>query len=45
MIIHKTLHLRDDIDRLYVSREEEGRGLTKTEDSVDISKITLKKKS
>ena len=26
MTSHKALHLRDDIDRLYVSRKEGGRG-------------------
>ena len=30
--MHKTLHLRDDVDRLYVSRKEGGRGLTNIED-------------
>ena len=29
------MHLRDDVDRLYVSRREGGRGLTSIEDSVD----------
>ena len=37
MTMHKALHLRDNVDRLYVSREEGGRGLTSTEDSVDAS--------
>ena len=37
MIIHKALHPRDDVDRLYVSREEGGRGLASIEDSVDAS--------
>ena len=37
MTMHKTLHLRDDIDRLYVSRKERGRGLASIEDSVDAS--------
>ena len=36
--MHKAQHLRDDIDRLFVSRKEGGRGLTSTEDSVDVSK-------
>ena len=36
--MHKALHPRDDVDRLYVSRKEEGRGLTSIEDSVDTSK-------
>ena len=35
MTMHKALHPRDDIDRLYVSRKEGGRGLTSIEDSVD----------
>ena len=38
MTIHQALHSRDDVDRLYVSREEEGRGLASIEDSVDASK-------
>ena len=33
--MHKALHPRDDIDRLYVSRKERGRGLARIEDSVD----------
>ena len=37
MIIYKTLHPYDDVDRRYVSRKEGGRGLTSTEDSVDVS--------
>ena len=37
MTIHKALHHRDDVDRLYVSRKGEGRGLAGTEDSVDSS--------
>ena len=35
--MHKALHPRDDIDRLYVSRKERERGLTNIEDSVDAS--------
>ena len=35
MTMHKALHTRDDVDRLYVSRKEGGRGLTSIEDSVD----------
>ena len=34
MTMHKALHPRDDIDRLYVSRKEGGRGLASIEDSV-----------
>ena len=37
MTMHKALHPRDDIGRLYVSRKEKGRGLTSIEDSVDVS--------
>ena len=33
----KALRPRDDVDRLYVSRKEGGRGLTSIEDSVDAS--------
>ena len=35
--MHKALHPRDDVDRLYVSRKEGGRGLTSIEDRVDAS--------
>ena len=37
MTMHKTLHTRDDVDRLYVLRKEGGRGLASIEDSVDTS--------
>ena len=37
MTMHKALHSRDDVDRLYVSRKEGGRGLASIEDSVDAS--------
>ena len=37
MTMHKALHPRDDVDRLYVSRKEGGRGLASIEDSVDTS--------
>ena len=37
MMMHKSLHPREDIDRLYVSRKEGGRGLASIEDSVDAS--------
>ena len=33
--MHKTLHPRDDVDKLYVSRQEGGRGLRSIEESVD----------
>ena len=35
MTMHKALHPRDDVDRLYVSRKEGGRGLASIEDTVD----------
>ena len=37
MTMHKALHLRDDVDRLYVPRKEGGRGLPSIEDTVDKS--------
>ena len=37
MTMHKALHPRDDVDRLYVSRKEGGRGLDSIEDTVDAS--------
>ena len=37
MTMHKALHPRDDVDRLYVSRKEGGSGLASSEDSVDAS--------
>ena len=40
--MHKALHPRDDVDRLYVSRKEGGRGLDSIEDSVDASIQRLK---
>ena len=36
-LMHKALHPRDSVDRLYVSRKEGGRGLASIEDSVDTS--------
>ena len=36
-MMHKALHPRDDIERLYVPRKEGGRGLTTIQDSVDAS--------
>ena len=35
--MHKELHPRDDVDRLYVPRKEGGSGLASIEDSVDAS--------
>ena len=37
MTMHKTLHPWDDVERLYVSRKDGGRGLASIEDSVDAS--------
>ena len=37
MTMHKALHPRDDVDRLYGSRKEGGRGLASIEDNVDAS--------
>ena len=37
MTMHKALHPRHDVDRLYVSRKEGGRGLASIEDNVDAS--------
>ena len=37
MIMHKALHPRDDVDRLYVPRKGEGRGLVSIKDSVETS--------
>ena len=42
MTTHKALHPRDDVDRLYVSRKEGGRGLASIEDIVDASIQRLK---
>ena len=37
MTMHKALDPRDDVDRLYVSRKQGGRGLASIEDTVDAS--------
>ena len=37
MNMHKALHPRDDVDRLFVSRKEGGRVLASIKDSVDAS--------
>ena len=37
MTMHKAVHSIDDVERLYVSRKEGGRGLANIEDSVDSS--------
>ena len=41
MTMHKTLHPRDDVDSLYVSRREGRRGLASIENSVDASRERL----
>ena len=41
MTMHKTLHLRDDVDSPYVSRKVGGRGLASIENSVDASRQQL----
>ena len=35
--MHKALHPRDDVDRLYLSRKEGGIGLARIKDSMDAS--------
>ena len=35
--MHKELHPRDDVERLYISRNDGGRGLASNQDSVDTS--------
>ena len=42
MTMHKALHSRDDIDRLYVLRKAGGRGLANSEDSIVASIQQLK---
>ena len=37
MMMHKELHPRNDVDRLYVSSKEGGKGLDSIEDSIDAS--------
>ena len=37
MTIHKALNPREDVDSVYVSRKEGGRGLASIEDSFDAS--------
>ena len=44
MTMHKALHPRDVVDRLYVLRKEGGRGLVSIEDSADVSIQRLKDK-
>ena len=37
MTIHKAWHPREEVNRLYVSRKERGRGVASNEDSLDAS--------
>ena len=37
MTMHKSLHPRDEVDRLHVPRREGGRGIASIEDSVNTS--------
>ena len=37
MMLHKALHSREDVDKLYMLRKEGGRGLAHIQDSVDAS--------
>ena len=41
MTMHKALHPRDDIERLYLPRKERGRAHTSTEDSDETSILRL----
>ena len=41
MTMHKALHIRDDDDRLYVSRKEGGKELISIEDSIDASILLI----
>ena len=44
IIMHKALHTRNDIDRLYMSRKERGRGLASMQDSINANTRRLNKK-
>ena len=41
MMLHKALHLKDNVDRMYVTIKG-GRGLTSTEECVDVATRDLK---
>ena len=43
MTMHKALDPRDDVDRLYVSRKEGGRGLVSIEESIQRLKDYIQK--
>ena len=42
MMMHKALHPVDDIDRLYMSKQEGERGLTNIEENMDASRQGLR---
>ena len=41
--MHKALHPKSNVDRLYISRKEGGRGFFSVEDTVETSKIGLER--
>ncbi len=41
LTMHKRLHPRSDVDRLYISRKEGGRGLLNVEHTVNLARIGL----
>ena len=43
MTMHKALHPKSNVDRLYISRNEGGRGLISVEDTIETSKIGLER--
>ena len=43
MRMHKALYLRDDVDRLYVSRKEGGRGFASIEDCINAKNKKIRK--
>ena len=42
MTMHKAVHPKSNVDRLYISRNEGGRGLFSIEDTIETSKTGLK---
>ena len=43
MTMHKALHPKSNVDRLYISRNEGDRGLLSVEDTIETSKIGLER--
>ena len=43
MTMHKALHPKSNVDRLYISQNEGGRGLLSVEDTIEKSKIGLER--